>query len=136
MEERVELYTDGASRGNPGKAGCGAIVVYRGKEIELKEYIGEATNNIAEYKALLLGLNYIKNNIPQIKEISIFSDSELVVKQLKREYKVKNNSIIPLYMKVINILSGYDWEIKHIPREKNKKADRLANLAINEHNNK
>ncbi len=136
MEERVELYTDGASRGNPGKAGCGALIVYKGKEIELKEYIGEATNNIAEYKALLLGLNYIKDNIPQVKEISIFSDSELVVKQLKREYKVKNNGIIPLYMKVINILSEYNWKIKHIPREKNKKADRLANLAIDEHNNK
>ncbi len=127
------INVDGASRGNPGKAGIGAVI--RGSDNTIIErvskYIGIATNNIAEYQALILALETAK----QIgaEKISIYSDSELMVKQIKGEYRVKNEGLKPLYQKAIGLLKDFKaYGIIHVEREKNKEADKLANQAIDE----
>ncbi|MBI5892105.1 MAG: ribonuclease HI family protein [Deltaproteobacteria bacterium] len=129
--KHLTINVDGASRGNPGKAGIGAVI--RGSDNTIIErvckYIGIATNNIAEYQALILALETAK----QIgaEKISIYSDSELMVKQIKGEYRVKNEGLKPLYQKAIGLLKDFKaYGIIHIEREKNKDADKLANQAI------
>jgi ribonuclease HI len=126
-----KIYSDGASRGNPGNAGAGAIIFdSAGNTIAtVSKYLGTTTNNQAEYIALLLALEKIATLKPTAVEI--FADSELMIKQLKGEYKVKNILLKPHYEKIMKILSTIDsYSLKHIPREKNKEADKLANLAI------
>ncbi len=118
------LYTDGSSKGNPGEARIG--VVCKDKEnnniFTISQKIGIATNNEAEYKAIIAGLEECIEN--SIKNIVLYSDSELVVKQLNKEYKVKNSSLKLLHQKVTKLLSSFDFfEIKYIPRELNKEAD-------------
>ena len=127
------INVDGASRGNPGKAGVGAVI--RGSDNTIIErvskYIGIATNNIAEYQALILALETAK----QIgaEKINIYADSELMVKQIKGEYRVKNEGLKPLYQKAIGLLKDFKaYGIIHIEREKNTDADKLANQAIDE----
>lgn len=132
MEKKVVLYTDGCCRGNPGPAGIGVVIKdSRGKLLkELSEYIGEATNNIAEYSALIRGLEEACDLGAQ--HIKVFMDSELVVKQLSGEYKVKDNGMKELFRKALEALKDFkSSEIKHIDRSKNKEADKLANKAIN-----
>ncbi|MBI5765600.1 ribonuclease HI family protein [Candidatus Falkowbacteria bacterium] len=125
------LHTDGGARGNPGPAGIG-VVLEIGKEKKLfKKYIGEATNNQAEYRALILGLEKAKEF--GVEEIKCYLDSELVVKQLNREYKVKDKGLAPLFVKIWNLAQGFKKiSYKHIFREQNKLADRLVNEAIDE----
>lgn len=120
-----KLYCDGASRGNPGDAGIGFILIFNGKKIEMSEYIGKTTNNVAEYTALIKGLEEaIKVGI---KEIKIFLDSELIVRQLNGVYNVKNKNLILLYFNVKELLSKFKkYEIFHINREQNTFADKLA----------
>ncbi len=130
MSEAI-IYTDGAARGNPGPAGAGAILTDSdGKKIgEVCEYLGEKTNNQAEYQALILALKEAKKI--GITMVSIFSDSELMVKQLKGEYKVKNQGLKPLFQEAFGLLRYFGThKIGHVPREQNKRADQLANLAI------
>ncbi|MFH1625077.1 MAG: ribonuclease HI family protein [Pseudomonadota bacterium] len=127
------LYTDGASRGNPGDAGAGAVI--RDKEgnviRESKEYLGKNTNNTAEYRGLILGLTEVLKIGG--RRVHIFSDSELMVKQLTGIYGVKNEGLRVLYKEVNGLLKKFVWyDIKHISRERNKHADRLANEAIDE----
>lgn len=124
------LYTDGASRGNPGEAGAGALLTNeQGKEFPLSRYLGIKTNNQAEYEALILGLEALIQYQPE--EVEIYADSELMVKQLNGEYKVKNEGLKPHYEKVKNLLKNFKKVlIRHIPREENKRADELANEAI------
>lgn len=127
------IYVDGASRGNPGEAGAGIVILDENGRVvkSLKGYLGVTTNNQAEYKALLLALKEVKRLA--IERIIIRSDSELVVRQIKGEYRIKDKGIRPLYEEVIGLLKelkGYD--IIHIDREENKEADRLANQAIDE----
>lgn len=127
------IYVDGASRGNPGEAGAGIVILdEKGRVVKgLKDYLGVTTNNQAEYKALLLALKEVKGL--GAERVIIRSDSELVVRQIKGEYRVKDKGIRPLYAEVIGLLKelkGYD--IIHIDREENKEADRLANQAIDE----
>jgi ribonuclease HI len=126
------IYCDGGSRGNPGPAGIG-VVILDAKKKKLKElwkYIGETTNNIAEYTALIHGLEEAANL--KADEITIHMDSELVVKQLCGEYKVKSADIRPLFEKALGILKKFQaFEVKHIGREKNKEADKLVNRALN-----
>ena len=127
----LEIYTDGASRGNPGHAGIGIIVQDKnGKVIEqFGEYIGQATNNVAEYKGLISGLKIAKKYLPC--SIILHLDSELIVRQLLREYKTKDETLRAYFEFANLMLSEFDrFEIKYIPREKNKAADKLANLAI------
>lgn len=129
---KIFLYIDGASRGNPGPAGIGVLILdkNRKKVKELYKYIGETTNNIAEYNALIYGLEEAIGL--SADEIVINLDSELVAKQLGGEYRVKNLEIKLLFEKALGILKGFkNFEIKHIDRSNNKDADRLANKAIN-----
>lgn len=130
MEEAV-MYTDGGARGNPGIAGIGILIEDKDGNIikEIGQYIGEQTNNVAEYKALSRGLEVALDL--GIKKITCYLDSELVVKQVKGEYKVKNDGMILMYNMVMPLIKKFDsFEILHVKRELNKKADKLVNEAI------
>lgn len=128
------VYTDGGSRGNPGPAGIGAVIEENGGRIlhKISEYIGEATNNQAEYQALIKALEWIKNNYDTAAKIECRLDSELVVKQLKGEYKIKNEGLKPLFSKVNNLIDDLGAEVRfsHILRDKNERADELVNIAL------
>jgi len=127
------LYTDGASRGNPGEAGAGAVVIdQKGNVImEFSKYLGQNTNNVAEYLALIFGLREVLSIGGN--SVRVFSDSELMVKQLNGAYRVKNEKLILLYNEVKKLLERFgQYDIMHIKREKNHHADRLANVAIDE----
>jgi len=127
----LHLYTDGASRGNPGRAGAGVVIRDgQGKTVKTAvKYLGVATNNVAEYEALILALE--KAREMGGPPIAIFSDSELMVKQIRGEYGVKNSNLIPLYRKACTLLKGFErYKITHIVRSKNSEADELANRAI------
>ncbi|HCN18753.1 MAG TPA: hypothetical protein DIS73_00455 [Planctomycetia bacterium] len=130
----VLVYTDGASRGNPGKAGIGVVICDKEQNVleEISEYIGETTNNVAEYRALISGLEGVRKYHP--KELEMFSDSELLVKQINGQYKVRSPSILPLYKEAKRLAETLPkWKIRDIPREENPLADALANKAIDEH---
>lgn len=126
---KAKLYCDGSCRGNPGDAGIGCLIVLNNKEIEISEYIGKTTNNIAEYTALIRGLEEILRY--GATEIDIFSDSELLVKHIKGSYRVRNKKLIPLYNKVKDLLNKFKkYQIFHIYREENLRADNLAKKAL------
>jgi ribonuclease HI len=129
---KFQIFSDGGARGNPGPAGIGVVIKENGKTIrELKKYIGETTNNQAEYQALLLGLEEV--NKIGVQEVECFLDSELVVKQLKGEYKVKNQDLAVVFAKVKKLLPNFKkCSFTHIRREKNSEADKLANEAIDQ----
>lgn len=125
------IYTDGGSRGNPGIAGIGVLIEDKDGNIikEISQYIGEQTNNVAEYKALSRGLEVALDL--GIEKVTCYLDSELVVKQIKGEYKVKNERMIPMYNMVMPLVKKFNsFEIIHIRRELNKRADQLANEAM------
>ena len=126
-----KIWTDGGSRGNPGPCGAGGLIKDSTGVVvaEVSEYLGIQTNNYAEYKALLLTLNRAVQL--QIKNVIVYSDSKLVVEQMKGKWKVKNENIIPLHREVSNIISYFDLiDFIHIPRRFNKEADALANKAM------
>ena len=129
--KKVTLYTDGASRGNPGASGIGVVILEGRKKIkELSKYIGETTNNIAEYNALILGLE--EALALGAGEVLVKLDSELVARQLNGEYKVKDAEMKKMFERTIGVLKNFRrFEIQHIERAKNKEADKLANRAIN-----
>ena len=132
MSKSFFLYADGGSRGNPGPAGIGAVILdsKKKKVKEVFKYIGETTNNNAEYNALICGLEEVRALGGD--EVIVNLDSELVVKQINGEYRVKNADIKPLFEKAINTLKNFkSFEIRHIDRAKNKDADKLVNKAIN-----
>ena len=125
------INIDGASRGNPGKSGIGVAIFDKDLKLvkEVCEYIGTATNNVSEYKALILGAKEAIKFHPQ--ETLFKSDSELLVKQIKGEYRVKNPHLMYLFSDAQGLLKKLPkWKIKHIPREENQKADMLANKGI------
>jgi ribonuclease HI/probable phosphoglycerate mutase len=127
------LFTDGASRGNPGQAGAGAVLFdTEGHELAARSlYLGECTNNAAEYRALLLGLQSALEQGCSRLEIRL--DSELIVRQIKGRYKVKHETLKPLFAEVKTLLAQFDgWVIAHVPRAQNKRADQLANQGIDE----
>lgn len=127
------LYTDGACRGNPGYGGAGAVLVdENGNVVEsVKKFLGLCTNNVAEYKALILGLEEaLKQNCSQVH---IFLDSELLVRQINGVYKVKDETLKVLMRELKVLLTSLDeYTVEHIGRNKNRLADRLANEAIDE----
>lgn len=133
------IHTDGGARGNPGPAGAGAVIESEGKKIQLKKYLGVKTNNQAEYEALILALSHIITDLQDdgaVITVYCFLDSELVVKQLNGDYKVKNAGIKPLYDKVCKLSDKFhEIHFKHIPRFENIEADRLVNKAIDEQKN-
>ena len=129
-KETIIMYTDGGSRGNPGPAGIGVYIETLDKKYG--EYIGETTNNDAEYQALIKGLELAKEL--KAKQVDCFLDSELVVKQMRQEYKVKDKDLQPLFIKVWNLAIAIG-QVKyfHIRRELNKEADALLNLELDKH---
>lgn len=130
----ITLWTDGASRGNPGPAGAGVLIEAEGasERIEISEYLGEATNNVAEYRALLLGLRKAETLSPS--SLTVYSDSELLVRQIRGEYRVKSPLLRPLYLETVRRLRRFPGaRILHVGREANRDADRLANRAIDAH---
>lgn len=135
MKDKIIMYTDGGSRNNPGPAAIGVWVETLNKKYG--EYIGEKTNNEAEYAALIFGLKKIKQLVGKEKaknyEIECYLDSELVVKQLNHEYKLKEEYIQKNFIEIWNLMLDFKKVvIMHIPREKNKIADELVNQALDE----
>jgi ribonuclease HI len=129
--ERLIIYTDGASSGNPGPSAIGAVIQDgQGRVISrIFRRIGRATNNQAEYWAIITALEEAVRL--GAREVDIKSDSELVVKQLKGRYRVKKATLRPLYQKVVQLIGSLEaFTITHIPREQNREADRLANRAL------
>ena len=126
----LTLFIDGASRGNPGDAGIG-IRIEAGGELfaEHCEYIGCATNNVAEYHALIKSLEMASEF--KANRVTVFSDSELVVRQMNGAYKVKSGGLLPLYQTAQTLSKTFDgFRIEHVRREQNREADRLANQGI------
>jgi len=123
------IFSDGASSGNPGPAGIGVVVIIGDKKIVLSEPIGNATNNVAEYRALIRGLETALKQ--RADAVNIRLDSELIVRQLNGLYRVKNEGLIPLYRKVCALLKKFgSYNITHIPRTENSEADSLAKKAV------
>ena len=128
----IIAYIDGASRGNPGPAAAGfTLADSAGTQLQAKAFfLGRATNNIAEYTSLVKALEAAK----QIgtEQLTVFSDSELLVRQINGQYKVKSEQIRPLFRQAVNLLGEFKtWKVRHITREKNKEADKLVNQALN-----
>jgi ribonuclease HI len=131
--ENLIIYTDGGARGNPGPAGAGVVFCdASGKIVKtFKKSLGERTNNQAEYEAVILALEEAVNL--GVKTLKFYLDSELVVRQLNGQYKVKNQDLMPLVQKVLKLMNKFSQvTFSHIPREKNAKADKLVNQAIDE----
>lgn len=128
----VTIHIDGGSRGNPGPAGFGVYVeASDGSVTELYGFIGRATNNVAEYQALLHALRHALGR--GARTVALYSDSELVVKQLAGEYKVKHPAMLPLYQEAKALWRRFDRvSFAHVRREQNRDADRLANRAMDE----
>ncbi len=128
----LTLFIDGASRGNPGPAGIGIRIEADGElHAEYCEYIGCATNNVAEYRALIKGLEMAADS--EANRVTVFSDSELVVRQMNGAYKVKSGGLLPLYQTARKLSRTFDgFQIEHVRREQNKEADQLANQGIAE----
>jgi ribonuclease HI len=135
--KKIVCYTDGGSRGNPGPSGVG-VVVEDGKGNVLREhaeFIGNATNNYAEYHAVASALNLLIKKFgkkTKLMEVEIRMDSELVKKQLSGEYQIKEPGLVPHFIEIHNmqVANFPKLTFRHIPREKNKHADRLANEAM------
>ena len=128
---RTRLFTDGAARGNPGPAGAGAVIISPEGHVvaKLGKYLGETTNNVAEYTGLILGLKRAK--AMGLRELEVLADSELLVKQLSGEYKVKADHLQPLHDEAKALLKAFDViDVRHIPREENEAADEMSNKAI------
>jgi ribonuclease HI len=128
---RVVVNVDGGARGNPGPAAVAAVVQDADGEVleERSERIGRATNNVAEYRALLLGI--ARAAALGATELELLGDSELIVKQVKGEYKVKDAALRELHAEVKRALGGFEgWSIRHVRRERNAEADRLVNEAL------
>jgi ribonuclease HI len=128
------LYSDGASRGNPGQAAIGAAL-YRveGEKLTLvdhvSEYIGETTNNVAEYRAVIAGLEMARRQAAE--RLVVRADSQLLIRQLQGSYKVRHPVLAPLYARARQLLEGFpQHRLEHVPREENVVADALANAAL------
>lgn len=129
--DRLTVNVDGGARGNPGPAAIGVIVRDASGEVleERGERIGKATNNVAEYKALLLGIELA--TALGARELDLVGDSELVVRQVEGRYKVKDATLRELHAEVERALAGLDgWSIRHVRREHNAEADRLVNAVL------
>lgn len=133
--KKIILFTDGAARGNPGEAGAGMQALDdSGRELLVKGvYLGHCTNNVAEYKALLLGLDEAK--ALGAREVELNLDSELIVRQIQGAYRVKDSKLIPLFAKTKTLLADFDaYTIRHVPRAENQRADQMANAGIDKKN--
>jgi len=129
---KLEIYIDGASKGNPGPSGIGVVICQNGETVKnVSQFIGHATNNVAEYTALIFGLQECL--MLKSESIKINTDSQLIYRQLKKIYKVKHPNIIGLYNQVSRLISAFkEVSLNCIPRQENRGADKLATKAIRE----
>jgi len=138
MSKKLTLYTDGGSRNNPGPAGAGAVVYDEKGHVlaEVSVYLGERTNNYAEYEAVVLGLQEVKKLIPERErkdlKLEVRMDSELIQRQLTNEYQIKEETLFSQFIKVHNMVvkDFPNISFTHVRREDNQEADRLANEAM------
>jgi ribonuclease HI len=131
LARKLVVNVDGGARGNPGPAAIAAVVSKPDGELvaERGEAIGEATNNVAEYRAVLLGVSLAREL--GARELELVGDSELVVRQVRGEYKVKQEHLRPLHAEVLRSLRGFDaWSIRHVRRDENAAADALVNSTL------
>ena len=128
--EELTIYVDGASAGNPGKAGVGVVFFREGEKVkECSQYIGITTNNVAEYMAVIFAMQ--EALIMGVRNIAVFTDSELVANQVNGVYKVKDNNLFRLYKQVQHLKTGFKkFDITHIERASNKEADKLASESL------
>ncbi len=129
----ITIYTDGASRGNPGQSSYGFVIYDENKKLLYEEgkYLGIQTNNFAEYSAVLSALVYASKNYPKNTIINFFMDSKLVKEQLSGRYKIKSQNLIPLIQRIRLLEMEFSKvNYTHIPRALNKEADRLGNMAL------
>lgn len=151
---KILIYSDGGARGNPGPAGIGVVIKSPAedgspKSEVISKYIGNATNNQAEYRAVIEALKWVKEKHPSNRftatsevvagkvedlEIECFLDSQLIVEQLNQRYKIKNEGLKPLFWQIRDLVMALGGKVtfKYIPREQNKEADKLVNQAIDE----
>lgn len=132
-EEPIEfiIHTDGASRGNPGNAGIGVVILNKNRHVieEIGRFIGRSTNNVAEYQAMILAAQ--KAVEYNAGKVTFKTDSELLVRQINGMYQVKSSNILPLYKELMAFLNKIPaWKIQHVRREENAHADALANQGI------
>lgn len=127
---RATAHVDGASRGNPGPAACGVILSVEGfPSREIGIYLGETTNNVAEYCALILALREARAE--GVTDLTVLSDSQLMVSQVNGEFKVSSEKLVPLYQKVMHLKSGFaSFVMRYIPREENVRADKLTGRVL------
>jgi len=137
--KKIIAYTDGGSRGNPGPAAIGVYIIDEENKVlrEVKQAIGNSTNNFAEYNAVMLALQTLKmmfGSKSKEMQFEIRLDSELVKKQLNNEYQIKEPGLVPMFIEIHNlrVASFPNLILTHVPREKNKEADRLVNEALDE----
>lgn len=135
MKKGIVIYTDGGARGNPGPAGAGASIVKDGEEVaHVSKFLGKQTNNWAEYEALVLALEVTHNVLgsPIDEEVLVRMDSELIVKQMRGEYRVKDKELKKQHTRAETLINEAFPKIsfEHIPREENERADELANEAM------
>jgi ribonuclease HI len=131
---KLVVHVDGGARGNPGPAAVAAVAATVDGDVvgERNEFIGEATNNVAEYRAVLLAIELARDL--EATEIEIVNDSELVARQIGGEYKVKHAGLKPLHAEVMEKLRGFDaWAVRNVRREHNRRADELVNEALDAH---
>jgi ribonuclease HI len=128
---KLTVHVDGGSRGNPGAAAAGVVVTDSSGEVvdEATELLGVQTNNVAEYRALLLGVSRAKEL--GATEVEVVNDSELIAKQVNGQYKVKHEAMKPLHAEALQALSGFEkWTVRTVRREHNAGADALVNQAL------
>jgi ribonuclease HI len=129
----VRVFSDGAARGNPGPAGAGAVITDASGNVlaRLGHFLGRQTNNFAEYQGLLLGLRHAQEM--GAREVKVRADSQLMIRQLKGQYAVRNTALKPLHAEALRLLRGFErFDLEHVPREENALADEMSNRAIDE----
>ena len=134
-KEKIIIYCDGGSRGNPGPAAIGVVIETKGGKKEYGKFLGKATNNETEYQAAIFALKKIKHLIGGEKaeksEVEIRSDSELLIKQLNGEYKIKEKTLVPFFIEIWNLKQDFGgMKFVALPREENMEADRLVNREL------
>jgi ribonuclease HI len=130
---RAIVHVDGGARGNPGPAAAGCVISTSEGELlgEHAELLGEVTNNVAEYRALLLGLRHAREL--GVTDVEVVNDSELIAKQINGQYKVKHAAMRPLYLEALAALRGFErWSVRTVPRAQNAEADALVNVALDQ----
>lgn len=128
---QAEAWVDGASRGNPGEAGFGLLFRTADEAVEICGFLGHATNNVAEYAGLVAALTLA--NQERLDQLTVYSDSQLLVRQIQGRYKVKAPHLKPMFLKAMKLRQQISrFSIRHVPREENREADLLANQAIDQ----